>query len=785
MRSFNANFITEKNKRADGPMPINLLTFNFATPVYISDRDITPSGGSLHQGLIKEWGYIDTSIAQTPGKGILGNIEISDLQLKIINTTSPPFSDSFTSEDPPENVTVELYQWFEGLAYSEKELFFKGVIRGQPKYDLYTCTITVQGNSKKYNKLIGEDLIINAADFPNADPDDIGKMRNIGYGSLANVPCRAIKAGAVDTLRDDLDDSTNNFYVSGASKADFPSGTVVVQIDDEKIQGTYSQTNKRFTSCTRGYDSTTAEAHNKGASAAEILTEYIYEALCHPAKSIGDVRVDDVKQTAGYTAYTGQSGDELAGYEATAVIKFTVLPVLKKQVNVEVDDGIGVTDNISYVIGGTTREEYPDDHGGAASCDDPTNAYDGATSTFARVVGGTYYWTFPSTSYGTIVKQYYEVLCDGVEAAVAVRDEDGNDIFTPNSFDPPDEGSADRFRFTTTDTGWDTGIRFDVDSAPARLRIFEIRKIVQYTPDATKSGGASKTGTATLVGNSVADTVIGKLIAVDLEAYQDDALGTYTGTPNALIERPDHIKKHIWCEILGAPSGDVDTTTFNAAGTFYSTNSYTFALLINKPILAEALLMKLAFQCRSRFFVTSYGKAKLIVREISKTSVHSILKNEIKENSVSIERSSFDDLLNYFNIHFNIDYTTVNQQTGKSALQPADFKSVTPFQDASSISKYGQKEYNGDLFLFDAVRLSAMVTHVGNYYLDYHSAIKKITKFGVFLDNMEIEQGDVIDITHPLDNMSGFNCEILKINHNLGSGRQGIIDHLEIVAIEN
>jgi len=121
MRSFNTNFKTEKNKRSDGPTPINLLTFNFATPAYISDRDITPSGGSPHKGLVKSWGFIDTSITRTPGAGILGTIEIADLQLVLINTESPRFSDNFTNDDPPENVTVELYQWFDGLAYSEKE----------------------------------------------------------------------------------------------------------------------------------------------------------------------------------------------------------------------------------------------------------------------------------------------------------------------------------------------------------------------------------------------------------------------------------------------------------------------------------------------------------------------------------------------------------------------------------------------------------------------------------------------------------------------------------------
>jgi len=229
MRSFNANFTAEKNKR--GSSPVNLLTFGFATPVYVSDRDVTPSGGS-------EWGFVDTSLKQSAGSGILDSLEIPDLVVTLINSEATPFSDNFAAADPPENVTVTLYQWFSGLLYSEKETIFKGIVKQVEHYDLYECRVRIEGIFAKYNKLIGEDLIISADDFSSADPDDIGKMRNIAYGDLSNVLCRAIKAGVIDTLRDDLTDSATSFYVSGSGKSDFPSGTVTIQIDAEQIQGT-------------------------------------------------------------------------------------------------------------------------------------------------------------------------------------------------------------------------------------------------------------------------------------------------------------------------------------------------------------------------------------------------------------------------------------------------------------------------------------------------------------------------------------------------------------------
>ena len=255
---------------------------------------------------------------------------------------------------------------------------------------------------------------------------------------------------------------------------------------------------------------------------------------------------------------------------------------------------------------------------------------------------------------------------------------------------------------------------------------------VTKTGAATKTGVVTRSGVVTLSGNSVADVRVGKIVTVHVDGYRDDGAGTYTGTPDALIERPDHVFKHIWCELLGAPSGDIDSTTFTAAGTFFATNSYAFSIVIDEPVQADTLLMRLALQCRSRFFVTAYGKAKLIVRELGQASGHAIAKNEIKYDSMLIRRSATEDLINYFHIHYNQDRT-------KSRTDPAAYLGVKKFADAVSISRYGQREWRGaaDLFYFDAVASAMMVEHVGDFLLDYHKAIRKMPCFAIFLDNME------------------------------------------------
>jgi hypothetical protein len=230
--------------------------------------------------------------------------------------------------------------------------------------------------------------------------------------------------------------------------------------------------------------------------------------------------------------------------------------------------------------------------------------------------------------------------------------------------------------------------------------------------------------------------------------------------------------------LLGASLNDIDATSFNAAGTFFSTNSYAFGLLINKQIAASDLLMKLAFQCRSRFIVSMYGTAKLMVRQLDSASGHSMPKTEIKFNSMSVQRSPDTEIINLINILYDQDNT---QDSGSADA----YWTGISLTDATSVARYGQQTWQGkaDIFYFDAVRLDAMALSVGNFYLNYHKRARRMPLFGVFLDNMEIETGDIIDITHPLDAMAGFVTEVQKVIHHIGSAKQ--IDWLEITSVEN
>ncbi|MBI9077432.1 MAG: hypothetical protein JEZ02_18640, partial [Desulfatibacillum sp.] len=158
-------------------------------------------------------------------------ITAPDLELTLANTGATPFSSLFDDE-PPESVPVTLYQYFKGLPWDCAEVIFQGYVREVMEYNSLTCTLLIQGLWAKYDRLIGRDLAITRDAFANADPDAIGKMQPLVYGAVDNLPCLAVKAGAMSNLPGDITDSVTSIELSDASV--FPaSGTV--QIDTEQI----------------------------------------------------------------------------------------------------------------------------------------------------------------------------------------------------------------------------------------------------------------------------------------------------------------------------------------------------------------------------------------------------------------------------------------------------------------------------------------------------------------------------------------------------------------------
>ena len=705
--------------------------------LYLCDRTWGDPGsecvfnGQIHEPLIISWGTIrcgrinPVTYEVDPGEAdftIDGNTPVGG---------AANFAGLFALYDP-HYVTVTISEIHNGASAAGDLIdIFKGKIEDFPEMTTGQATVACSGLELDIANKFSH-TIINTTTYPGADPDDVGKMLPEVWGQAKKVPFMAVDAGWITTLAQDLAKAATgnvNFTdVSGLPS----SGTI--QIDAEQMTySSKSDANNTLNISARGQNSTTDVDHDLGATTAEIQTEYFY-IMGHAVKAIDAVYVQAgdgtwVKQpAANHTAYTGQSGDEHASYPGKAVIKFTTLPVLKRQVNVAVSDAITVDDNIGYTSAGSSKEMYPNWCETAQNC---ANAYDGNENTYATIVyTGTWCpWTCPSTSYGTITGQYFWLLIEtNASSDATIETSDGVSLGTV-----PSSTTKSWFRFYRAGGAWSRGVKIYVESGGV-TKVYEIKKIVEYTPTLSKSGGAYRGGAAILIGNSVADTVIGGRVAADIDGYQDDASGTYTGTPDALIERPDHLLKHILIAKCGLTASEIDSTTYTAAGAFYDTNSYAEAVVVLENPNTRMLINQIAHQAKSIEFWEA-GVHHLVHIPASESTDKTLDQHRIDLNRINVRYTNRIDLKNTFSATYARDWS------GYQNPKEAD-RAVVTAVDSGSVTKYGTLE--GKQLAFPFIVNSTQAQAVLDWTKNDRAAARLLIDLtgGYYLT--DIERGDII-----------------------------------------
>ncbi|MCP3680285.1 MAG: hypothetical protein GY782_08570 [Gammaproteobacteria bacterium] len=236
-----------------------------------------------------------------------------------------------------------------------------------------------------------------------------------------------------------------------------------------------------------------------------------------------------------------------------------------------------------------------------------------------------------------------------------------------------------------------------------------------------------------------------------------DPDGNYGGAGN-LIERPDYVIKHFLVEVLGySLADDIDSTSFNDAGTSYAaaiSGGYKFAFIINKKITPSQFLKKLAFECRS---VLKFEKGKWYLDylpdtapSVDKTIANTELAGE--ETKFEFSRTSIDDLQNDITANFKRNYTRVRDNS--------EWAGVAEDTDATSITKYGT--YKG-VYNFEAIRIQLMADDVVDHIILQRKNTLLITSFPLFYEHFDLELGKTVQITNNLyNNKTLFIEEIMR-----------------------
>jgi hypothetical protein len=200
---------------------------------------------------------------------------------------------------------------------------------------------------------------LSLADYPNMDLADAGKLPNLGYGTVEGVRCHSVRGGATTLLSADITDTQTSFDVDDALR--FPAPPFVIQVASEKMQ-VGGLSGNTMSSVIRGYDGTEGKAHGKGRTVFEVRTEYVYLASPEPLKAISQVYVDGVRQASGYTAYTGQAGDEHADFSGKAVVAFSTEAVISRQRNIT-ETKKGRTTSVEALLSAASHRDLVEDAG--------------------------------------------------------------------------------------------------------------------------------------------------------------------------------------------------------------------------------------------------------------------------------------------------------------------------------------------------------------------------------------------------------------------------------------
>ena len=743
---------------------------------------------------------------------------------------------------------------------SDEIVIFKGEIEEPRNMLADQITLVVSDYALSISNKF-DHAVVDETTYPGADPDDIGKMLPQCYGRCNKVPFMAVDAGAITTLAADATKTDTTITLTDSSH--FPSSGTI-QIDSEQITYTGNASNQ-LTGCTRGVNSTTAAVHNMGASVAEIKTNYFY-IIGHAVNSIDAVYVDNVRQTSGFTAYTGQTGDEHASYPGKACIVFNTLPILKRQVNLEAEltdynialeatnVPIGYAESIDrngYLVGYDDSTTITFQSAPAGTLSDIYVEYDFEFYQFgAPTLGGEKVFELD----GVVIAKYDEhaspQLTQYVSSPLVVPKTSwpssatktaswvsrvGKDlhgimfvvtsakVYCTSTVDDTDQRGKLTTRKATnlpvgrfiTETEYDDGTTITFPAAPSgtlsdiainvswtrhvmggpqppeTLRNWQIDgKTVAATyrkPDntygyTTLRGSSitilknswqtsipktasylntlSKVGNTvnhhgeafiitsatqscytdvydagiTLTGNSVADTVIGGRVSADVKGFQDDASGTYTGTPNALIEQPDHICKHIIMHRCGLSSSEIDSSSYTTSGTAYTTNSFRLGVVILQKPDVKAQLNRIARQSKSIEFWEA-GAHHLVYIPAITTPDKTFEGSRIDLNQMWIQYTNRVDLKNILSARYSREWS------GYSTDIESDRNLVTA-RVSGSIAKYGSLQ--GEQITFPYIIDQAQAQAILDWLCDNQAFPQLLVEFAGGYYLTDIERGDVI-----------------------------------------
>lgn len=721
-----ANYAAALADRAgQTPVWILKLTVN-GVAYYLADDEYTLAGwngGVTTLRWVARWGQVREGLS-----GDLGEIRVSDLDLELlVDPDVSPNIETLAILYPLEKSACSLYLWFRGLdaTTDPPQELLRGYVRDVEIPDQTAVRIVVEDESIRLQKKIG--TMVTKAAYPSADPDDVGKVIPIVFGSVGRLPALALNAGVMTTLSAAVSSSG----VTTISVTD-PTGLVAgktIEINAERLY--ISSVAGSVLTVIRGYGGTTATTHTQGDAVFEVMGSPLAFAAADAAvDSLSKVYVRagelDYDVTGDCTRYTGQVGSQLAGYGSMAMVTISAAQaktIRDRIAAAQVKDQIAVS-NGAHGHAATVTETViqPDSveiiSGSIITSpnDDGYNAIDGsfATGTLTSATGHTIKW-----------RRTRSVGLPGAPTRMRACIQLDNDAYnnvtcTLNVNGTGGSASVTAVHDRTTyKTGWMTvttwanvihsGTYLQTSMATGSSNPKEIWFEVEYDPSPPSAGAiVAKSGTV----NSVADRLLGGLVLVDVVRTKTAA--------------------QVCDDILARCGAYAATTVTGNLPGGYAVNG-----AITEYREARQWLDEIAFQLRS-YFRLQIGVPRLIVRPDALVSSRTIAAcRAVDGRRVHGRRkASLPDVINRINLRYDRDWT----KTGDEA-----YRQISSGSSAGSISDYGEQE-RPELFRFDFVTSAVMADSLRDFYLGRYATRRWLHEFEVYLDHAEVEQVDAVTL---------------------------------------
>ena len=753
-----ANLLVTKTMATLRDMP-------FYWPVWLVDITLSGGGPTLHFSttniLIGTVQY-ECYIAEIKGAADSINRQTSDVQNSDISITFRNLAYAayayliqlgvdFPVQWEASVVTIQETAFDLNGNMAAPVLMFKGVLDEPTDISLTQFSCKVSSMPFLMDKRWLQPLV-DTGSFPNAW-EDVGNALAVVYGSNVLLPSQRVDWGAKTTLATDLSVSSSSLTLSDGSR--FPSSGQLM-VDSEIITYT-GRSGDTCTGLTKGASGTAAAAHNAGAEVWQVKTSYDSVIACHPLAAVTTVFAEFQgkfwRVSSGVTTFTQAVGGRTMQFiRAAQAVKVDA-----------VIDTIGVNDTITVSQGShahgalSTTSIAATSATGSATCHSagwaPNNIFDGKDTTFCFVDN-------TQSNCSTIdhlnwsLTAYFPMYTGSAPSAVRA-------VITHNSSIQGVSGSSITLAGNSVQLGAKVTEKFDLGTAvPGSLTlsgvcgsgtpyalveswVYEISLEVDADTTADSAAlGVVKSGGASKVGQAVSTHTIERFHAL-VNGYQDDASGTYTGTPNAVIEQPDEVMKHFLCVASGQYTpADMDPVSFGAAATAYASLGYKAAFALVTQLTSPLnFLHQLAYEHRCTLIYLAGLWRLNVIPDSAPSSIRTITGGELAGEGAqfSFSRTPWIGIFNQFTANYSEDYSRV--------LANSDWLGSIMAQDSDSQATFGTFPQTLNLA---TIRDTATAQSVLAHMLIEMERPRMIVTFTVNWRNFDLNVGDTISVDSPL-----------------------------------